>query len=78
MSVIRQIFESGFLIITYSFPVFPNSFFLIMKDLEAQWFVHCYSRGALEQHVINIPMLTSDLDYCLSSFMIGEKIFGTK
>lgn len=32
-----------------------------MKGLEAQLFVHCYSSGALGQHVINIPMFTSGL-----------------
>lgn len=49
-----------------------------MKGLEDQWFVHGYSSGDLGQHVINIPVFTSGLADCLSSFMIGENIFGTK
>lgn len=49
-----------------------------MKGLGAQLFVHRYSSGALGQHMIDIPMFTSGLDYCLNSFMIEKEIFGTK
>lgn len=73
VSMISQIIESRFLTITCPLLYSLNLCFM-MKGLGAQLFVRYYSSGAVGQQVINLPMFTSGLGYCLCSFMVEEEI----